>query len=126
MMDAGEIAARPLIFPPRQLFRRLPAAARSELAIRCALNRVGESTYIQRLGLNLDRSPRECIGRIPLQAILSSVALEYARAWRAKLRGRRHQIANSVQARQVRSAQIGNPIKPDTHALFQVGQIVRI
>ena len=33
----------------------------AELAIRCALNRVGKSTNIQRLGPNLDRSPRECI-----------------------------------------------------------------
>ena len=32
-----------------------------ELAIRCALNRVGKSTDIQRLGPNLDRAPRECI-----------------------------------------------------------------
>jgi excisionase family DNA binding protein len=34
-----------------------PAADRAELAIRCASNRVGESTDVQRLGPNLDRSP---------------------------------------------------------------------
>lgn len=37
------------------LFRRFPGAKRSELAIRCVLNRVGESMDIQRLCPNFDR-----------------------------------------------------------------------
>ena len=36
-------------------FQRFPVAARSELAIRCALNRVGKSMDIQRLCPNFDR-----------------------------------------------------------------------
>ena len=52
-------------------------ADRSELAIRCVLNRVSKSTDIQRLGPNLDRSPREC-GRISLQAFIS-LAPQYVR-----------------------------------------------
>ncbi len=58
-------------------FRRFPVAARSELAIRCLLNRVSKSTDIQRLGPSLDRSPREC-GRISLQAFIS-LAPQYVR-----------------------------------------------
>src|ERR1700722_15601617 len=37
-------------------FQRFPVAARSELAIRCALNRVGKSTDIQRLCPNFDHT----------------------------------------------------------------------
>lgn len=81
----GEIPADPLFCLLAGFFRRFPAATRCELAIRCALNRVGESTDIQRLGPNLDRSPRECRGCGFRYKPIFSVALGYARAWTANL-----------------------------------------
>ena len=62
VMDAGEIAARPL-FSLLASFSGAFLPTSSELAIRCALpcalNRVGRSMDIQRLGPNLDRLPRD-------------------------------------------------------------------